>query len=151
MSAWNGLEKYQTWPSLKEPNETWLPLFVFDKQTRDFIGATGFHHYNWAVPCLETDYWIRRTYAGKGLMTEAINAITQYAFKQLRVKLIAITCDVDNIRSRNIPERLHYVLEGVLKSNRLKPLSRDVTDTLIFAKYSLDNLPCVSVTWSDTK
>lgn len=139
----------QNW-SLKKPDEPWLPLFIFDKQTGDFIGATGYHHYNWDVPCLECGYWICRTYSGQGLMTEAINAITQYAFKQLRVKRIAITCDVDNIPSRNIPERLHYVLEGVLKSNRLKPLSREVTDTLVFAKYSLDNLPPLSVAWSET-
>jgi RimJ/RimL family protein N-acetyltransferase len=82
-------------------------------------------------------------------MTEAINAITQYAFKQLCVKRIAITCSIDNVRSRKIPERSNYVLEGVLKANRLKPGSREVTDTLVFAKYSLDNLPSLSVTWNE--
>lgn len=135
--------------SAKRQDEPWLPLFVFDKQTDNFIGATGYHHYNWDVPCIECGYWLNQKYSGKGLMTEAINAITQYAFRQLGVKRIAITCSIDNVRSRKIPERLHYVLEGVLKANRLKPGSREVTDTLVFAKYSLDNLPSLYVTWNE--
>lgn len=136
---------------LKKPDEPWLPLFIFDKQTRNFIGATGYHHYNWEVPCLESGYWLNQKYFGKGLMTEAINAITQYAFKQLHVKRIAITCSVDNVRSRKIPERLNYILEGILKANRVKPGSREVTDTLVFAKYSLDNLPPLPVTWTENR
>ena len=134
---------------LKKTEEPWLPLFIFDKQTGDFIGAAGYHHYNWDVPCLESGYWIRSNCSGKGFMTEAINALTQYAFKQLNVRRMAITCDIDNFRSRKIPERLNYVLEGVLKANRLKPVSGEVSDTMVFAKYSLNDLPSLAVCWDD--
>ena len=131
----------------KKNDEPYLPLFMFDKVSGVFIGATGYHHYTWTVPCLEIGYWIRSSYLGRGLMTEAINALTQYAFKQLAVKRIAITCDVDNIRSKKIPERLHYTLEGRLKYHRRKPISGELSDTLVFAKYNLDNLPALSVRW----
>lgn len=80
-------------------------------------------------------------------MTEAINAITQYAFKQLGVKRIAITCDLDNSRSQMIPERLNYTLEATLKSNRRKPITGEISDTLVYAKYDLDNLPNLNVNW----
>ncbi len=85
---------------LKKSGDPWLLLLIFDKLSGDFIGTTGFHQYNWDVPCLETGYWIHDAHAGRGLMTEAINALTQYAFKQLSVKRIAITCDIDNLRSK---------------------------------------------------
>ncbi len=68
-------------------------------------------------------------------MTEAVNALTQYAFKQLGMKRIAISCRIDNIRSKKIPERLGFVLEGTLRNNRRKPLTNEISDTLIYAKY----------------
>jgi len=74
-------------------------------------------------------------------MTEAINALTQYAFSQMKVKRIAITCDADNVQSQKIPLRLGYVLEATLKSNRLKPVTAEIGDTLVYARYDLDSLP----------
>jgi RimJ/RimL family protein N-acetyltransferase len=79
-------------------------------------------------------------------MTEAINALTLYAFKQMQVKRIAITCDPDNERSKKIPERLGYNLEGILKSNRFTT-EGNVTDTLVFARYNAENLPKQEVYW----
>jgi len=64
---------------LKNDAEPYLPLFMFNKDNGQFIGGTGFHHINWSVPCLEIGYWIRSQYAGQGLMTEAVNALTRYA------------------------------------------------------------------------
>jgi ribosomal-protein-serine acetyltransferase len=132
---------------LKKDEEPYLPLFIFDKQNNNFIGATGFHYIAWEVPCLETGYWIRNQCSGQGYMTEAVNAITQYAIKQLQMKRVAITCDIDNVRSRKIPERLGFQLEATLKANRIKPITGDVSDTLIFAKYDLNNLTSLVVTW----
>ncbi|CEG57828.1 GNAT family N-acetyltransferase [Legionella fallonii] len=132
---------------LKRNEEPWLQLFIYDKTTGEFIGGTGFHHIIWEVPSVETGYWIRSSRAKEGLMTEAINAITQYAFKQLGVKRMAITCDLDNSRSRMIPERLNYTLEATLKSNRKKPITGEISDTLVYAKYDLDNLPNLNVNW----
>lgn len=133
---------------LKCNEEPYLPLFIFDKHTQEFIGATGYHHYDWEVPCLETGYWIRNSRAGKGYMTEAVNAITQYAFKQLGVKRIGITCDINNFRSKKIPERLGYSFEGALKSNRVNLLTGKVSDTLVYARYDLSGLPNLVVDWN---
>ena len=132
---------------LKRSEEPWLQLFIFDRHSGQFIGGTGFHHLVWEIPSVETGYWIRNSHAGKGLMTEAMNAMTQYAFRQLQVKRIAISCDVDNHASRKIPERLNYTLEGRLKHHRRKPVSGELSDTLVFAKYNLDNLPPLVVMW----
>lgn len=131
---------------LKKCEEPWLPLYIFEKKTGNFIGATGFHHTVWEIPTIETGYWIRNSYAGQGLMTEAMNAITQYAFKQLKVRRIAITCSPDNIRSKKIPERLGYQLEGILKANRIKPVTGEVADTLVYARYDLSGLPNLDIT-----
>ncbi len=132
---------------LKKSEEPWLQMLIFDNNSGEFIGCTSFHHFLWEIPSVETGYWIRSACSKQGLMTEAINAITQYAFKQLGVKRIALTCDIDNVRSKKIAERLHYTLEGTLRCHRRKPISSKLSDTLIFAKYSLNDLPQLSVQW----
>ena len=165
------LNKYMLWakekPSLEESEavvkreaQNWilnkksdpeLMLLILDKNTNDFIGATGFHGIDWDVPCAETGYWVRKKYLGQGYITEAINAITQYAFNVLQVKRLAITCDVDNERSKKIPERLGYSLESRMKANKIKPISGEVTDTLVYVRNDLINLPELEVIWKNEK
>lgn len=139
-------EAAQNWID-KKNDEPYLQLIILDKNTNDFIGATSFHHYNWSIPSIETGYWIRKSKSGNGYMTEATNAITQYAFKQLKVQRIALTCDPDNVKSKNIAERLGYALEGRMKNHRIKPENGAIGDTFIYAKYDCNNLPLINVTW----
>jgi len=137
---------------LKPKTDPELMLLILEKNSYDLIGATGYHNIDWDIPSVEIGYWIRNKYAGCGLMTEAVNAITQYAFKVLNAKRIAITCDIDNIKSKKIPERLGYSLEATpleatLKFHRIKPITNEVSDTLLYARYNLADLPDLKVTW----
>lgn len=167
LESFETLNKFMLWasakPTLEESEEvvrraaaSWiyktkdnpeLMLFILDRNSQDLIGATGFHNIDWEVPYVETGYWVRNKYAGCGYITEAINAITQYAFKVIKTKRIAITCDIDNERSKKIPERLHYKLESIVKSNRLKPVTHEITDTLVYARTDLIDLPELQVSW----
>ncbi len=132
---------------LKRKSDPELLLFIVDKTTHDLIGATGFHAIDWDVPCAETGYWIRKQYAGHGYMTEAVNALTQYAFKVLKLKRLGITCDVGNERSKKIPERLGYHLESRMKANRIKPDTGEVSDTFMYVRHDLINLPELEINW----
>ena len=138
----------QNW-ILKRKADPELMLFILDKKNHDLIGATGFHDIDWDVPCAETGYWVRKKYLGQGYITEAINAITQYAFHVIKVKRLAITCDVDNERSKKIPERLGYQFESRMKANRIKPVSGEVSDTLVYVRNDLINLPELLVKWKN--
>lgn len=133
-------EKYITsavknWKA-KKNKEPYLPLFLFDKQTQDFIGTAGFHHYDWKRGALEIGYWIHTAKSGQGLMREAIQAHIDYAFHRLGIKKITITCDPDNSRSRNIPEKLGFILETIIHNDRIKPDTGKPGHTLVFAKYN---------------
>ena len=83
-------------------------------------------------------------------MTEGINAVTQYAVNQLGIKRIEIRCDINNIRSKKIPERLGYHLEAILKSDRIDS-SGKISDTLLYVRHNLNDLPPLDVTWSINK
>ena len=60
---------------------------------------------------------------------------------------LEIRCDINNIRSKKIPERLGFELEATLKKNRLNPQTKIPSDTLVYARFNADNLPNLSVTW----
>lgn len=132
---------------LKESAEPWLPLFIWNKETDDFIGATGLHNINWQIPSGECGYWINQKYSGRGFILEAINALTRYAFKELKFNRFVITCDIENLKSKHIPEQLGFKLEGTLKNHRLRPRINQLSDTLVYARYNLLNLPELTVTW----
>lgn len=110
-----------------------LPLFIFDKITNNFLGATGYHHLRENIPSIEIGYWLRTTACGKGIITEAVFALANYAFNEFKVNRIEIRCDVLNKKSQKIPERLGFVLEATLKNDRINPQTKLLSDTLIYA------------------
>lgn len=132
---------------LKNNAEPYLPLSIFRLNTMEYIGGTGFHHINWDVPAFETGYWLNVRHQNQGFMTEAVNAIARYAFLELHAKRLEIRCDITNIRSKKIPERLGFHLEATLKKNRINQQTQAPSDTLIYALYDLNTLPSLAVHW----
>ena len=85
------------------------------------VGACGMHHITWNVPLAEIGYWLRTPYSGKGLMTEAVNALTALALETLKVQRVEIRCDEHNARSAAVSERTGYRLDGILRNNSRDP------------------------------
>jgi RimJ/RimL family protein N-acetyltransferase len=111
-----------------------LRLLVFNKETGEFIASSGLHRIDWSVPKFEIGYWGDTRHTGQGYITEATEAITNFAFKELNAKRVEVRCDSKNIKSRAIPERLGFTLEGILKNNSLAVDGKELRDTCIFAK-----------------
>lgn len=111
-----------------------LRLHLFLKETGEFIGASGFHRINWDIPKVEIGYWLDSRFEGKGYMTEAAERLTEFAFEDLGARRVEIRCDIDNVRSRAVAERLKFTLEGILKQDSLSADGKYVRDTCIYAK-----------------
>ena len=110
-----------------------LTLFLFVKGTNMIVGSSGLHGINWDLPKFEIGYWCRKRFQGQGYITESTEAITKFAFEILEAKRVEIRCDSKNVKSRRIPDRLGFKLEGTLRSDSLSP-SGELRDTLVFAK-----------------
>lgn len=98
-----------------------FPFLLFERETKRLVGACGLHRPDWQVPRLEIGYWCRSDCTGHGYITEAVNALVQYAYDQLGAVRVEVIVDESNIRSRRVAERSGFTLEGVLRSHSRGP------------------------------
>lgn len=109
-------EERERLQGLREAGED--PFFIWHKG--DLVGGVTIH-----TPTrnrsAEIGYWLSADSQGRGLMTRACAAAVTYAFRQRKLHRVVIRAAVDNLRSRAVPERLGFVLEGTEReSTRLE-------------------------------
>ena len=104
-----------------------------DGSAGEFVGNTGFHNIDWAVPRLEIGYWVRRRFEGQGYVTEAVRALAAFAVDTLNAERVEVRADVRNERSWRVAERAGFRLEGVLRRDSRDP-DGGVRDTRVYAR-----------------
>jgi ribosomal-protein-serine acetyltransferase len=60
-------------------------------------------------------YWLDSAHQGRGIMTACCRAVVDHGFNTWKLNRITIECATQNARSRAIPERLGFKLEGILR------------------------------------
>jgi RimJ/RimL family protein N-acetyltransferase len=110
-----------------------FPYWIFERASGTYLGGTGLHRFDWAVPRFETGYWVRTSRAGRGYATEAVGAVTEMAFGVLGARRVEIRCDDRNMRSWRVAERLGFALEGVLRHQDRSP-DGSLRDTRVYAR-----------------
>ncbi len=80
-----------------------------------FVGTIGFHHLDTTNKTASVGYWISREMEGKGVVTKCCRVIINYLFDTMGLNRVQINCNVENLRSRAIPEKLGFTLEGTLR------------------------------------
>jgi RimJ/RimL family protein N-acetyltransferase len=114
-----------------------LPMFMFERDARGgegaYVGGIGLHRIDWQVRRFEIGYWCRSSRVGQGFVSEAVAALTQLTFDELRARRIELRTDDSNQRSWRVAERAGFTLEGVLRCQALTPQG-EPRDTRIYAK-----------------
>lgn len=82
----------------------------------------------------ELGYVLARAHWRQGYMTEALKAIVAWALKQKKIHRVWAVCDVDNIASARVMEKIGMRREGVLKRWSVHPnLSDEPRDSFCYA------------------
>lgn len=125
-----------------------IQILIFDKSSKKIIGSTGLHRIKWEIPAFEIGYWVRTSFAGKGYISESTNALTRFAFKQLKAKRVEIRCNPKNERSHAVIKRLGFEYEGCLRYSDIHAAHSIVErDTVVYSRLNPDSLPELDVTW----
>lgn len=112
-----------------------LNYLLIRKADGVYLGNAGLHTIAWDVPRFEIGYWLRTSMSGHGYMTEAVRAISAFAFTVLEAKRIEIRCDANNLRSARVAERAGYQLEARMRWQSRAPMG-ELRDTLVYVMFS---------------
>jgi len=110
-----------------------LPLFLFRRDTGEFVGGSGLHRIDWAVPRFEIGYWVRTGLAGRGYASEAAARIARFALEALAAERVEIWCDARNDRSAAVARRAGFELEATMRRHR-RALDGTLADSLCFVR-----------------
>ncbi|MFM2476555.1 GNAT family N-acetyltransferase [Celerinatantimonas sp. MCCC 1A17872] len=113
-----------------------LRYSLINKDSGQFVGVIGLIIRDPDVPFFEIGYWLRSACVGFGYMSEAVQALEQYAFKTLDARRIEITAAEENLKSRAVAQRCNYQLEATLHNARRLP-SGQLANTVVYAKTHL--------------
>lgn len=118
---------------LKFLERTDLRLLLTLKETGQIIGCSGLHRINWEARKFEIGYWVRTSFSKQGMITEAADAITNFAVHELQANRIEIRCDERNMQSAKVAQRLGFTLEGILRKDACGT-DGSLRSTMVFSK-----------------
>lgn len=79
------------------------------------VGIIGLHRVDRFHKQTEIGYWLAEEFQGRGIMTACCRALVDFAFREYKLHRVEIRAAVENTKSRAIPERLGFTLEGTLR------------------------------------
>lgn len=88
---------------------------IVHKAEKKFIGTCGYVEWSMTHSRAEMGYAISRKYWNQGYMSEAVNAIMEFGFREMLLNRIQAKCKVSNIGSARVMEKVGMQLEGILR------------------------------------
>lgn len=76
------------------------------------IGGVGLSDINWKIRRMNLGYWCVGMHQGNGYISEAVTAMVDFAFSQVKAQKLQILCDSQNLKSIKVAERCGFVLES---------------------------------------
>ncbi|MCF6777281.1 GNAT family N-acetyltransferase [Thiotrichales bacterium 19X7-9] len=154
------LVKWMPWandPSLKTTREfveknvlvnqsntvTEFSMVVIHKRDKKIISCSGYNdRSNFNQGLYEIGYWCDIDYQGKGYVTEFVNALTCYAFKELHAKEVVIKTEVENLKSIAVAQRLGFENQGIVPS-----VTKENAQDYYFRRIDLTNILPLEIFW----
>jgi ribosomal-protein-serine acetyltransferase len=88
---------------------------IRDRASRKFLGVIGLESFAHLHENVELGYWLRVDAWGKGLMTEAGQAVLDWAFGPVNAHRVRVAAATDNHPSLHVIGRLGFRFEGIAR------------------------------------
>jgi [ribosomal protein S5]-alanine N-acetyltransferase len=85
------------------------------KAEKKFIGTCGYVEWSMTHSRAEIGYALSNKYWNQGYMSEAVNAIMDFGFREMLLNRIEAKCKLNNIASARVMEKVGMQLEGILR------------------------------------
>lgn len=85
-----------------------------------FYGAIGFNNLSLEHKKTEIGFWLLPEFWGKGIIFEAINLVSDYAFNSLNISRIEAFVELENLKSSQVLLKTGFSHEGTMKKCEIK-------------------------------
>lgn len=99
-------------------NNDGIYFAIARKDNNKLIGTIGLSGVNRMHNRIELSYDLAKEYWNKGIITQAIKAVTWYGFEKMKINRIEAYSLEENIASRKVLAKSGFFLEGELKQHR---------------------------------
>lgn len=124
-----------------------LEFYAF---SNDFLCAFVALRPDWRIGRHRLSYWVRTSMTGQGVGTEAVGAITRYAFQALDARVVTVGHAEGNARSAALVERLGFDPIARQPFGYEMPDER-LTDGIAYAMCDPTRVPAQSVRWQGAR
>ena len=97
----------------------------------NIVGRIGLHFIDATNKTGTIGYWVSEGFQGQGIITNACKALLDFGFMKLNLNRIEIKCATENIKSKTIPEKLHFKQEGIQRQAEF--LNNQFTDLYVYS------------------
>jgi ribosomal-protein-alanine N-acetyltransferase len=126
------IEEYKYKNGYASYNRSFILFLLAEKTSNMIFGRCGLHNWNQEHKRAEIGYNISdENFKGKGLMNEAVSAIIDYGFNELKLHRIEALIGINNIPSLKIIENHHFIKEGLLRQHYY--VANKYEDSFIFS------------------
>jgi RimJ/RimL family protein N-acetyltransferase len=81
------------------------------------LGAVSLHEVRLDHGCAAVGYWLAPGARGRGAAADAVRLLARWAFAELGLARLELTCGPDNQASQRVAERCGFSREGLLRSH----------------------------------
>lgn len=89
-------------------------VIIFNNKLVGMLSLNDINKNNFSS-CL--GYWLASEHTKKGLMIKSVKTLISYSFKELNLNKLEIRCATKNYSSNNIPKKLSFKKDGILRDN----------------------------------
>ena len=123
-----------------------FPMVMIHKIDEKIIGGCGYNdHSDIDNDIYEIGYWCDIDYQGQGLVTECANALTKFAFDELKATNVIIMMKLENEKSIAVAERLGFTNEGIRTHDPLDCVTENPEKNYIYSTGNTKNLPSLEI------
>ena len=109
---------------------------IVDSPSGQFLGIAVAPKIDRAARTAELGYVVAPAARGRGVGTDALRLLTDWAFSELGMERLELLISIENESSKRVAARSGYVREGVLRSHHFKGDLRE--DTEIWSRLPSD-------------
>lgn len=87
---------------------------IVDHEDR-FLGGCCLNQINLVDRMANLGYWVRTSATGRGVATQAVKLLAEFAFSRTNLERLEIICAINNKASQQVAQNVGAVKEGILR------------------------------------